>query len=109
MNAVATPTWGVWQRVEPPSLRLRRAKAQRVPPEDLHFFLFVNRSDFLFWLNRGLRGSNGFNSPRGHKCAERQDRINKMQTKKLLKLARLPLRSALPIAPLPSISEIPFP
>ena len=61
-------------------------------------FAFVNRGDFLFWLNRGLRGSNGFNSPQGYKCAERQDRINKMQTKKLLKLARLPVRSALPIA-----------
>ena len=61
-------------------------------------FAFVNRGDFPFWLNRGLRGSNGFNSPQGYKCAERQDRINKMQTKKLLKLARLPVRSALPIA-----------
>ena len=86
-NVVATPLWGVWQRVEPPSLRLRRAKGQRVSPEDLNFFLFVNRGDFLFWLNRGLRGSNGFNSPQEHKCAEREDRINKMK-QNVLKLAR---------------------
>src|SRR5437016_3967393 len=52
-------------------------------------FAFVNRGDFLFWLNRGLRGSNGFNSPQEHKCAEREDRINKMK-QNVLKLARSP-------------------
>ena len=41
-------------------------------------------------MNRGLRGSNGFNSPQGHKFAERQDRINKMQTKKTIETRSAP-------------------
>ena len=41
-------------------------------------------------MNRGLRGPNGFNSPQGHKCAERQDRINKMQTKKTIETRSAP-------------------